>query len=65
MPFKQQWLALIFRQSISETIAEIESGPMPAFPEISVRLARDSSLLERKWLDTDQSFLQEGLKSAA
>jgi hypothetical protein len=44
-PLKQQRLVYRFGQCISETIAEIQPGPMPSPPEVVVGLARQSALL--------------------
>jgi hypothetical protein len=58
---KQQWLVHGFRQCVSETIAEIQPGPMPAPPKVVVGLARQSALLHGHGLNHDGSGSQKRL----
>ena len=61
LTLEQQWFVHRFRQGVSETIAEIQPGPMPASPEVVVCLARQSALLQGHGFNDDGSGTQERL----
>src|ERR1035437_881636 len=55
LTLKQQRFVHRFRQCVSETIAEIQAGPMPSPPEVVVGLARQSALLQSDGFNDDGS----------
>jgi hypothetical protein len=55
LTLKQQRFVHRFRQCVSETIAEIQAGPMPSPPEVVVGLARQSALLHSDGFNDDGS----------
>src|SRR5947207_2922486 len=56
---KQQRFVHRFSQCVSETIAEIQPGPMPSPPEVVVGLASQGALMQGYGFNDDGSSTQE------
>jgi hypothetical protein len=48
---EQQGLSGGFREGVREAVPEVQPGPVPALPEVSVRFPGDASLIESHRLD--------------
>lgn len=65
LPLKQERLSGRLCERVSETIAEVQSGRMTAFPEVEKGLPRQVGVLDGDWLDDNLSAAKENIALTA